>query len=102
MFPGDQAANFLEHAVDLIGFDGEHEHRGGLGHLEVRRGGFDAYLLRERGTRGFDWITGDDLTGVDEFGLNKSFGQRGRHFAGAEKTDGELGGHARIVEGRQT
>ena len=86
----------------MIGFDGEHEHLGGLRRFEVRRRGFDAHLLRERGTRGVDGITGDDLIGVDEFGLNKSFGQRGRHFAGAEKTDGELGGHARIVEGRET
>ena len=100
MFLGDQAANFLEHAGDLVGFDSEHEHLGGLGRLEVRSGGFNAHLLRECGTRGVDGITGDDLIGVDNFCLNKSFGQRGSHFASAEKTNAELCGHARIVEGQ--
>src|SRR5437870_1034221 len=36
---------------------------------------------------------------MNQTGLNESFGQGRRHFAGAEKTDGELRSHGRFVPG---
>ena len=92
------AADFREHAGDLVGFDSEEEHVGRGDNLEVRGRGARAGVVGEVRPCAFIDITGDELVGGEEAAVEKAFGQCASHFPRAEEADGERGiCHARVV-----
>ncbi len=84
----------------MVGLDGENQDIGGFGHVRIGFRGRRADFIGEMFSRGGNRISGDDFLGTDEFRLDETAGQRGGHFARAEKADGEFGCHENFVTGR--
>jgi hypothetical protein len=50
-------------------------------------------------SRGVNRVAGDDFAGAGELAANKAAGERGGHFARAEKANFQLGNHESFVAG---
>jgi len=87
MIFGERAGNFRERGGGLIRLGGEDQNGRGLGGFHVGRDGLCAGLGGEAFPRGGKRVGGDDFARENNFRADKTSGERGRHFARAEKTD---------------
>ena len=87
MFFGERAANFRQRGGNLVGFGRQNQNAGEFCDFGVGRNGFCADLGGEMFARGVRRVAGDDFTGAGKFAANEAAGERGGHFARAEKAD---------------
>ena len=99
MIFGERAGNFRQRGGNLIRLGRQNQNVRGPGDFEIGGGGFRAGFGGEMFARGVKRVGGDDFARKNDFRLDKTFGERGGHFARAEKTDFGFGCHALFVAG---
>ena len=83
----EDAGNFREHRRDLVGLGGQDQNIGRFCDFPVGGGDVRAGFIRKMFSRRVERISGDEFARKNHFGIHKTFGQCGGHFACAEKTD---------------
>ena len=99
MFFGERAANFRQRGGNLVGFGRQNQDAGEFRDFGVGRDRFRADFGGEMFSRGVHRVAGDDFAGADEFAADEAAGERGGHFARAEKADFQWGCHESFVAG---
>ena len=83
----ERAGYFRERGGNLVGLGRQNQDVGKCHDRSVGRDRFGAGFGGEIVSRGGVRIAGHDFPGHNEFGADKTFRQRGGHFARAEKAD---------------
>ena len=99
MFFGERAMNFRQRGGNLVGFGRQNQNAGEFRDFGVGRNRFRTDFGSEMFTRGVHRVAGDDFAGAGEFAANEAAGERGGHFARAEKADFQWGCHESFVAG---